>query len=67
MEILLEKLLLEGNILTLGCNCTGWEEYSISTLSCRNIRDCDIMQQELSILSPVLNNLPSRNLVLQSL
>ena len=49
-----EQLLLEGNTLTLGCNCTGREEDSIGTLSCRNPRDSDNLQQELLILSSVL-------------
>ena len=52
--------LFEGNTLTFGCNCSGWKEGAIGTLSCRSRKDCDTLQQEIFTLSSVYNNFPSR-------
>ena len=59
-EILSGQPLFEGNTLNFGCNCSGWKEGSIGMLSFHGRKYYDTLQQEISTLISVFNNLPSR-------
>ena len=43
-----------GSNLILGCNCSGWKEGVVGTLSYRSKKDCDYLLREVSILHSVL-------------
>ena len=61
MDFPFAQLILEGNKLTLGCECTGWEEDAIGTIFCRNLRETENLQQEIFILSAALSNFSPRS------
>ena len=43
-----------GNNSIFGCNCSGWKEGAVGTLSCRNKKESDSLLQEFSTLNSVL-------------
>ena len=49
-----DQSFIVGNNSILGCNCSGWKEGAVGTLSCRNKKDCDSLLQELNTLKSVL-------------
>ena len=40
----------------MGCNCSGWKEGAVGTLSCRSKKDRDSLLREISILNSVLGD-----------
>ena len=45
---------IAGNNSIFGCNCSGWKEGAIGTLSCHSKKENDSLQQEFSTLNSVL-------------
>ena len=39
----------------LGCNCSGWQEGAVGTLVLTDRQGCSVLQQELVVLSGILN------------
>ena len=45
---------ITGNNSIFGCNCSGWKEGAVGTLSCRSKKESDSLLQEFSTLNFVL-------------